>query len=340
MPTNKNAIIRYRVLDKCFRNTGRRYYMEDLMEACSSELTYLSSQTQQISRRTIFNDINFMESEAGWGSKGIDILRLKDETGKRSYYRYADTSFSIDNTPLTSAELSQLKSAIETLSQFKGLPQFEWMDNILHKLEYSADSASQHLVGFDTNLYLKGIEYVDTLYKAIKNKLVLSVRYQSFNWDAARIFVFHPYYLKQYNNRWFVFGYNAEYQVLDWNMALDRIIGITELSQEKYIESQTDWDEYFSDIIGVSNPRDAAIESIILYCLGKCGRYIENKPIHESQKHKWIHEDCLEVRLQLKPNFELENFILGQGDGVKVIAPQELQKRIKSRLIAAKQLYE
>jgi len=30
MATNKHATIRYQALDKCFRNPGRRYYIDDL----------------------------------------------------------------------------------------------------------------------------------------------------------------------------------------------------------------------------------------------------------------------------------------------------------------------
>ncbi len=340
MPTNKNAIIRYRVLDRCFRNTGRRYYIENLIEACSMTLSEMSSRPFQISRRTILADIAFMESEAGWGSKGINIQHIRDEGGKKVYYRYADPKFSIENVPLSSIELSQLQSALDILSQFKGFPQFEWMDDILHKLEYSADSSIRHIVSFDTNPYLKGIEYIDLLYQAIKSKQVLCIHYQSFNWNTDENFTFHPYFLKQYNNRWFIFGYNAEYSVPDWNMALDRIKKIIQLPKEQYIENYIDWDEYFSDIIGVSNLKSSSIETVILHCYGKCGKYIENKPIHESQISKWISPDCLEIKLRLKPNFELENFILGQGDGIKVISPTKLQKTVKMRLLSAIQLYK
>lgn len=35
MPTNKQAVIRYQALNKCFRNTGRQYFIDDLVEACS-----------------------------------------------------------------------------------------------------------------------------------------------------------------------------------------------------------------------------------------------------------------------------------------------------------------
>ncbi len=339
MPSNKNAVIRYRVLDRCFRNTGRRYYIDDLIGACSDVLSEMSPEDVSISRRTILNDIAFMESEAGWGSRGIDILHIKDEDGRRVYYRYADTSFSIDNTPLTTVEISQLHSAIETLAQFKGLPQFEWMGDILQKLECSTDEAASAIIGFDSNPYLKGIEYVGDIYKAIKEQQVLSVRYRAFGWDKDETFVFHPYYLKQYNNRWFVFGYNATYGAAEWNFAVDRIEAAEPLPHEQYIASETDWEEFFSDIIGVSNTKDTQPEEIILHCYGKCGKYIENKPIHESQRHKWIATDCLEVRLQLKPNFELESYILGQADGIKVVSPQWLQDKIIRQLMAAIELY-
>ena len=38
MATNKNAIVRYRALDKCFSSRTRKYYMNDLIEACRMAL--------------------------------------------------------------------------------------------------------------------------------------------------------------------------------------------------------------------------------------------------------------------------------------------------------------
>lgn len=52
MPSNKNAIIRYRTLDRCLRNTGRRYYLSDLLSACSAALSEFSGKPQQVSRCT------------------------------------------------------------------------------------------------------------------------------------------------------------------------------------------------------------------------------------------------------------------------------------------------
>ena len=337
MPTNKNASARYRILDRCFRNTGRRFYIQDLIAACSEALEEMG--LKGVSRRTILNDIDYMESDAGWGRKGIDILRIKDEDGKRVYYRYADPKFSIDSTPLSIEDLLQLRVGIESLAQFKGHPLFENMSDILNKLDNLATADVASVMEFESNPYLAGIEHTDCLYQAIRNKQVLEVVYQSFNWDTEQHIIFHPYYLKQYNNRWFVFGHNAEYPDMVWNMAVDRILQIDIMPNIPYIECDIDWSEYFSDIMGVSNPPNAEVETIVLRCYGNSGRYIENKPIHESQRQRWIDKNCMEVKLTLKPNFELENYILGQGENIEVIKPLHLREKIRNRISAAHNLY-
>ena len=63
MATNKHAMIRYQVLDRCFSNWARNFYIEDLIEACNKALyDYTGDEKSSIQRRQIFNDISFMES--------------------------------------------------------------------------------------------------------------------------------------------------------------------------------------------------------------------------------------------------------------------------------------
>ncbi len=68
MPTNKNATIRYHALDKCFRNPGRRYFWEDLTDACNQALRDFDPACEGIQRRQLLDDIRFMESEQGWSA--------------------------------------------------------------------------------------------------------------------------------------------------------------------------------------------------------------------------------------------------------------------------------
>ncbi|GHT46489.1 WYL domain-containing protein [Bacteroidia bacterium] len=335
MATNKNAQIRYKILDNCFRNSGRRYFIEDLIRECDKVLQDIDPDFKGISRRQIFDDMAFMESSEGW-----EINLVRERENKRVFYHYANPSFSINNMPLNETDIARLQTTLQMLSQFKGMPQFEWMCGLLPKLKQgSLPDYLDVIMEFDNNQYLDGVEYIGTIYNAILYKKVLKINYLSAFENESQLII-HPYYLKQYNNRWFLFGYNPEHDKSDWNIALDRIKTIQE-TQETYIPNTAiDWNDYFEDMIGVTKPLDAKPETIILHFYGKTGHYIESKPIHGSQKSQRLENDVLEVNLELLINYELERFILSYADSVKVIQPQALIDRIKSRLNNGYALYD
>ncbi len=324
----KNALIRYKILDKCFRNQGRKYYIDDLISECNKALENFDSKSKGISLRQVRDDIAFMKSSEGWD---VELGDFRD--GKKMYYRYVDTSFSINNMPLNDIEIEQLKSTISILSQFNGMPQFEWMNELLPKLKQGLDSNEQSktIITFDNNQYLKGIDLLGPLHNAILYKKVLSIDYQPFEEDRSVTLILHPHFLKQYNNRWFLFGLNPETEKPDWNLALDRIVSIKDTT-DIYQISQINWTEYFEDIIGVTKSIDKSTEIVVLHFYGKTGMYMTTKPIHGSQKSKWINENTLEVTLDIIINYELERLILSYADSAKVILPFAFAETIKNRL--------
>jgi predicted DNA-binding transcriptional regulator YafY len=334
--TNKNAFIRYKVLDNCFRNPGKKYFVSDLMAECNKVLLEINPDSNGISRRQIFEDISFMCSEAGWG-----IQLNKKREGKKIFYRYSDLSFSINNMPLNEIEVDQLESAINILSQFKGMPQFEWINEMVPKLKQGlpGQSTSSGIIEFDNNAYLNGIENIGTLYNAIFYKKVLSVNYQPYDHDEPFQLSLHPYYLKQYNNRWFVYGYNPYNGKYDFSLALDRIICIKETLDPYMPNDKIDWTEYFEEMIGVSKPEGSKVESILLHFYGKTGKYMQSKPIHGSQKSKWIDDNTLEIKLDLIVNYELERFLLSYADVVRILSPKRLSDILKQKLMNAIKIY-
>ncbi len=122
-------------------------------------------------------------------------------------------------------------------------------------------------------------------------------------------------------------------------MALDRICSISPTNEGSYKESHICWNEYFDDIVGVTNKTEAPIEEIVLHYYGTTGKYIETKPIHASQKARWIEKECLLVKLRVKQNYELESFILSQGEHIKVISPDSLKQQIKAKATRLCDLY-
>jgi predicted DNA-binding transcriptional regulator YafY len=328
MATNKHAIIRYQTLDKCFRNPGRRYYIEDLIDACNEALFNISDSTDGIKRRQLFEDIRFMESDQGWN---IPLERVKD--GKRVFYRYNDSNFSINNQPLNETEENQLKEALFTLSRFKGMPQFEWMEEITTRLDagLGLSHVPKQIIEFEQNKYLKGLEFISTLYDAIVYEKVLHLSYKSFKSEEIHSFTFHPYYLKQYNNRWFVFGFTSEFSTIS-NFALDRIIELEENNTIEYFPNNSiNFEDYFEDVIGVTVKENGPIERIDLEIDNSLFPYIQSKPLHDSQKVVNRTENSTTIRLELQINYELITSLFSFGSRIKVIQPDLLKEEMIQR---------
>ncbi|MEX2569427.1 MAG: WYL domain-containing protein [Cyclobacteriaceae bacterium] len=163
------------------------------------------------------------------------------------------------------------------------------------------------------------------------------VKYKNFKSSEPYEITFHPYYLKQFNSRWFAFGLNEDNKAPRWNLALDRIESFYETNL-KLKPSETDWEEYFYDLVGVTRPENTSIQEIILKFSPDVAPYILTKPLHPSQKHT-KDPTGLEVRIQVIPNFELEKLVLSFGEQVKVISPLEFKDRISQRLRSANSQY-
>lgn len=334
MPINKNAITRYQALDRCFRNPGRMYFWEDLLEECNKALTDYDPLSEGIQRRQLFDDIRFMESEQGWS---IPLQRIR--YSRKVYYRYDDLNFSINNQPLNDSEAEQIKSALQVFSRFSGSPQFEWVNEIITKLEskFGLIERKKEVISFESNIDLKGLHFLKPIFNAVINRRVLQVQYQDFRSSEPYEITFHPYYLKQFNGRWFIFGLNQVNNISTWNLALDRIESIRETNL-KYLESEIDWEEYFYDIVGVTRPENGKLQEVVLQFSPEVAPYVITKPIHPTQKHK-NDQTRLEVRIQVIPNFELEKLILSFGEQVKVISPEEFKIRIATRINLANSFY-
>jgi predicted DNA-binding transcriptional regulator YafY len=333
MSTNKNAILRYQTLDKCFRNPGKRYFINDLIEFCNEALFDYDPSNSGVQKRQIYEDILFMKD-----SKGYDAPIEEIKEGRSVYRRYSDLNFSINNQPINESEASQLKEALMTLNRFKGMPQFEWVNDLSTRLESSFGllTSDEPVIGFENNPYASGLEYISILYRAIIYKTPLKVVSKSFSKDKEEEYEFHPYYLKQYNNRWFIFGYNvAEGKV--FKKALDRIKSIKELKTE-YIYSKINFDEYLEDVIGVTIVEEQKPQKVKIRVGKELWPYVKTKPIHESQSSgnkenlKTLEKGYIDITLNVVLNYELESKILERGEGFEVLEPLELRNKIAKRI--------
>lgn len=335
MPVNRNALIRYRTIDKCLKNRQRRWTLEDLIDACSEALYEYEGIDKGVSRRSIQMDIQLMRSDKLGYNAPIVVLEKK-------YYTYDDPEYSITNIPLTDQDLGKLTEVVEILRQFKGFSHFQELSGMVQRLEnkiYSAKTKQEPIIDFEKNEYLRGLEHIEVLYQAIIHKKAVEFSYQSFKARSANTFVFHPYYLKEYRNRWFVLGVKNKNAPI-MTLALDRIVSIQDSSIMYIVPHGFNVTEFFKDVIGVTVNQDSPAEKVVLFADNETAPYIVTKPLHHSQEVVENLPNGIVFSINVQLNFELEREILGFGDRVKVIAPERLKRRVKEQFENALDLYQ
>lgn len=327
MATNKHAIIRYEALDRCFSNKGRKFFINDLIAYVSEAIKEYTGTEASISRRQIFKDMDFMRSESGFRAP---IESYKE--GKRTYYRYSDRNYSLTMQQINPVEAELLKTTLDMLGRFNGLPQFDFVQELTLKLKKSFQLEDlDECIFFDQNEYLKNLHLLGDLLRFIRQKQALNVQYKSFNQDKEDNFLFHPYFLKQYNKRWFLFGQRDGFDA--WtNLALDRIIRVSIAENVTFIPPTEARDEYFEDIIGVSKPIDVECQFVKIKINKSLWPYIESKPLHASQKVTERTEAYTVLQLEIIPNYEFYAQVLGFGPAVEVMEPVDVREVIRQQL--------
>lgn len=324
MANVKNGALREIIIDRCLQSR-RGYSTQEIFDKCNAMLEGRGEPTLT-ALNTVRNDMLAIENR--WG---ILIEKVKIERYIR--YRYQDPNFSIYNSPLTDDEVMQLTQAVSLLNRFEGVHGFEWVSELNAHIQSSVSAHVEPIVGFDENQQLKGMEYFTPLFRAISTKHIVKLNYRTFGGEETKDITIHPYYLKQYNQRWFLLAYNEERKQISI-YGLDRIENVTDTQATYQVEEGKDISTYFDNIIGVSTPTGhTESEEVRLLVAKEQLPYILSKPIHHSQRLIKTNEDGTGIlSIQVIPNFELSQLILSYGDRVQVLSPGHLRQEILARL--------
>lgn len=132
MPVNKNALIRYKTIDRCQRNKYRRWTLDDLVEACSDALNEMEGITRGVSVRTVQADIQVMRSDKLGYEAPIEVYEGK-------FYRYADEDYSISNSPLDSNMCDLISDTIDKLREFETVMPVHELGDVLSKVKHKLE---------------------------------------------------------------------------------------------------------------------------------------------------------------------------------------------------------
>lgn len=325
MPATKNQLKRLEIIDELL--SRKKWGVDELLERINDKLD------NTINKRTLFRDIQYLIEE-----KDAPIHRPV----KLDPFYYYTQKYSIKNVSLDFDEITVLRKSIDLVKEAGKFPFLEDAEKALRKLEnrfYSTDSDGTHLVQFENHTTAEGGNWFEDLYEAIQTKTVLALAYQPYTASKSEEKIVHPYFLKEYRNRWFLFGRVSQYTTISI-FALDRIKGCKP-SKEQFIENDLfDPKIYFRFLVGVSVPANASIENVSLKVEKNLAPYILSKPIHQTQKlsRHYKSGDIL-IDLEVIINYELKSIILSYGNSIIVKSPASLRNDIQETITNLIQKY-
>ncbi len=328
MPHIKHALIRFRIIDRCIRNTYKPFpSKEELREACEEEL-FGSSTGLNICNSTIEKDMFAMKME-----HDAPIRYSKRNNG----YYYADPDFTLNDIPLTEEDLSAIQFAAYTLMQFRDVEMFKQfgnaIDKIVDRVELSKkkqDEGLDQYIQFETALSSGGNDFLPLLVEAIRNKKIVYFNYAGFKGTSAKPRKVIPVLLKEYRNRWYLITFDLVKQDII-TYALDRIQHM-EVSEEMGIyPAQFKAEEYFKYVTGITVDNSSRPEIVVLKVNPIASRYLETQPFHRSQVIVERTDSYVVFQLHILIAEEFIRDVMSYGSEIQVIAPDSLRAILKER---------
>ena len=354
MPKNKNALIRYRILDKLLSDKHHYYTRNDLWEKCNSKLVEMGY--SPVTKRTVELDLHNMDTEFDQISIEWDFLA----DGKH-IIRYEDQTTSIFTPKFTHEEERFLSELFRMLGGFSGLEGFECLSNIQERIsndrQLQLNGNNKPILSYSRNPYLsneKGAAVsnaIPGLYQAIVNKTTVVVQYKQFCTEDTSSLTVCPYMLKQYNDRWYLICQCIDPQADNlYNLPLDRIFSYEEHPEIDYEECRYDINERFEDIVGVTYYQNTSIERIPFAISKEKAPYIITKPIHgsqtllpesEQQRMKSIYPELdgyIFFYIECIPNNELKELLFSFDKEIVVLHPG-IRSEIMGEMLRQMELY-
>lgn len=273
-----------------------------------------------------------------------DKLYDEGKDNRTKLFRYRDPNFSI--IPYLTDEMSDsdYRRLVSTINKLKGVLSEQTFEEIrfsvLSRVEADYGKGIQ-CVEYEDNRKLKGRQFRPVIYKAIIEKQVLRIKYKTFGGDEFE-YDFHPYLLKQYNERWFAFGLLPLDGNRYFNIPLDRLTATPEPIGRYNEQVANDYARHFDKIIGVTRLSGRNLEHIVIkiHDIDSWGRATTKPLVSQKTECEFNPESGFGlISLDVFPNNELYSKLLSWGKNVEIVSPQHIRKEMQEILESLTRLY-
>lgn len=337
MPHIKNALIRYRIIDRCLRNKYAPYPSKSKLREACEEALYGSFDGVNICDSTIEKDMFAMKME-----HDAPIKYSKRFGG----YYYQDPNFTINDIPLTEEDLSAIKFAANTLMQFRDVNLFKQfgsaIDKIVDRVSIAANPEERDLaqfIQFESTVSIGGNEFLPILLEAIKLSVVVNFNYQSFiSTEPPKQRNVLPLLLKEYRNRWYLISFDVDKQTTI-TYALDRMSAL-QVSQEQMKKPLGfDPDNFFIHTIGITVSPSDQVEFVQFKADHVAAKYLISQPLHHTQEVIKVGKNKTTFGMRVIVSEELIRSFLSYAGEIEVLHPENLRNIMAKRAKSLNQIY-
>ncbi|MGC8971567.1 MAG: helix-turn-helix transcriptional regulator [bacterium] len=297
-------------------------------------LEEISFEVGKVSKRTIKRDIATLKYDLN--------LPIEYDRARGGYYLAEKCEFPFP--PLSGGEVISLLIATNLLQQFKGTPLEKSLSSLEKKIEFllsdkisinpkeleMALSVNMAYIKLKTDIS----DIFDKIFKAIREKYRVLVRYHSLSSNETKERKIDPYHIYNFQGVWYFCGYcHLRKEIRDF--ALDRITSIKILNEKFEFQKDFNLKDYLNRAFRIYK---GDTQKIRIWFDSYQARWIKERIWHESQEIEELENG--EIVLTIEGNIEeIKRWVMSYGSHCKVLEPESLKKEIEEEVKKLSKLY-
>ena len=185
-----------------------------------------------------------------------------------------------------------------------------------------------------------GRQWLDVVINAMRDNTVLHMEYQSFWSDEKQDTWLHPYFLKVFQQRWYVIGVPGTHPKSLRTYALDRMVLLEPTAEKFRYPKKFVPSEYYRNSYGIFHG-EGEPQRVVIKVDDEQVKYFDSLRVHHSQrKIDDLKEDGYTFyEYKIAPAYDFVQFLCSRGDNIEVLEPLELRRWVARELKRASKLY-
>ena len=174
-----------------------------------------------------------------------------------------------------------------------------------------------------------GVENVQIILEAIDQQKGIECDYYSFDRATKKEQLLIPYFLKTWEQRWYLAAEPDNHHHGISIFALERMDNIRLTEQKMLPSNDVTADEYWEGSFGVNHSDNQVPKRIVIKVYGSQANYVRALPIHESQKELECTDEYTIFEYHIVSCFNLYQQLLWHREKLEIIEPIEMREEMK-----------